>query len=604
MMKPFRVCSLFVVSSLAAFHFQSADAVAGPGELVIPAVDLARPEQRSETPASGKWWLNQHAQDWGARDGTILMTGMPSEAPVKNGLWQVIPASRFVPERVPALVVDPKLSGWYRIYVGLYCDGLDSWSPPLLLGKLSGEPFPEYLQAPRGSQGRVAEAYWKSADLTGKQISIVQPKAPMPHVQAGWLGGITHLRLVPMSAQEVEATRHERELPPPNQRLFAMLDSTDEIFWNGTAENEDDIRAIIYRHHASGFGRVYWRTYGTFLDNSLSVPEAVAQWTAADDEAWMKKQNAAAGWMQYIHLAERFDPLAVAAAYGREIGCDVQGMVRFDNYNRPPYAKFWHEHPECYAQMLASEKDPKTGNRIPTLPYKRVPYSRVLSLAYPEVRTYYVSFFKQIASTGVKGIMIDLLRHPPIAGYEPIVTEAFKKKYGKDMEPLDVYKDPQVQELFSGYLRDFLVELRRAIGNDIEISVRCTGPESFGLRGREWIESGLINTIVDGHWYSGNGPRPTMDATVAAVGTKGKAMAAAESSDVDPNDHWRTIKGHLSPAAIEALAAAYSGRGVASFGLYESTVQTWSPEARRAILTAGWNYQPKKAAINAPIRAQ
>ena len=38
--------------------------------------------------------------------------------------------------------------------------------------------------------------------------------------------------------------------------------------------------------------------------------------------------------------------------------------------------------------------------------------------------------------------MIDLLRHPPIAGYEPIVTEAFKKKYGKDMETLDVYSDP------------------------------------------------------------------------------------------------------------------------------------------------------------------
>jgi len=97
-------------------------------------------------------------------------------------------------------------------------------------------------------------------------------------------------------------------------------------------------------------------------------------------------------------------------------------MVRFTNFNRAPYANFWHEHPEFYAQMLASTQDPKTGVRTPIEPHKRQPYSRVMSFAYPEVRTFYVSFFKQLASTGTKGIMIDMLRHPPIAGYEPIVT--------------------------------------------------------------------------------------------------------------------------------------------------------------------------------------
>ena len=232
---------------------------------------------------------------------------------------------------------------------------------------------------------------------------------------------------------------------------------------------------------------------------------------------------------------------------------------------------------------------------LPIKPYKRVPYSRVMSFAYPEVRTFYVSFFKQLASTGTKGIMIDLLRHPPIAGYEPIVSEAFKKKYGKEMETLDVYNDPVVQEHLSEYFRLFLVEMRQAIGNEIEISVRCSGPNNFALRGKEWIEAGLINTIVDGHWYSGNGPRPTMDATVAAVGTRGKAMAAAEVSDVDPRHNWKVTKNALlSPDSIKALAKVYSGRGVASFGLYESTLHLWSPDARRAIREAGWNYEPNK----------
>ena len=48
----------------------------------------------------------------------------------------------------------------------------------------------------------------------------------------------------------------------------------------------------------------------------------------------------------------------------------------------------------------------------------------------------------------------------------------------------------------------------------------------------------------------------------------------------------------LSPKGIEGLAKAYSGRGVATFGLYESTLHTWSPDARRAIRAAGWSYKP------------
>ena len=54
--------------------------------------------------------------------------------------------------------------------------------------------------------------------------------------------------------------------------------------------------------------------------------------------------------------------------------------------------------------------------------------------------------------------------------------------------------------------------------------IRKIPPDS--VQGSSWdpdsimhypFEAGLINTIVDGHWYSGNGPRSTIDATVAAT---------------------------------------------------------------------------------------
>ncbi|WP_395749208.1 hypothetical protein [Prosthecobacter sp.] len=583
------------VACLAAAAFVT-HASAERSEIIIPATALAKPDQQADTPAPGKWWLNRNAQAWGARDGIILMAGPPSDEVPRSGLWEVTPMTRFVPYRVPDLVIDPNATGWYRIHIGLYRDDLDMMgSPPHLQGKLSDEPFPEYLQAPQGGKERTAETYWKAADLTGRKIHIIQPPAPRPHAGAGWMGGVTHLRLVPMTEQEVADAKQELELPPVNQRLFAMLDTTDEIFWNGTAETKEDIHAMIWRHQQAGFGRIFWRSFGTCLDNSPAVPAAAPRWTEKEEQAFTTKNHCKVGWMSYFDLARRFDPLKVAVEYGNEIGSEVHAMVRFTNFNRPPFANFWHDHPEYLAQVLVTEKDPKTGARVPVKPYKLTPYSRVLSFAYPEVRTFYVSFMKQIASTGTKGILIDLLRHPPIAGYEPIVSEAFKKKYGKDMESFDLYNDPLVQEHFSDYLRLFLVELRAAIGNDIEISVRCSGPDNFGLRGSEFIEAGLVNTIIDGHWYSGNAPRPTMDATVAAVGTRGRAMAAAEISiDVDPANQWKATKALLSPTSITALANAYSGRGVTSFGLYESTMHVWRPDARRAIRAAGWSYDPGK----------
>jgi hypothetical protein len=582
-------CKSIVVLASAAVH---------PEDIVIDAADLAPAESRADRPVPGKWWLNRDAKSWGAPTGNILMTGLPSDKPNKQGEWVVTATDRFVPYRVPALAIDPKATGWHRIYVGLYHQAVDPMVRPMLLGKLSGEPFGEYLQTPLAIQGHSAEVYWKAADLTGRRIEIAQPPAPMPHPGHGWLGGVSHLRLVPMTTAEVAAAKPEIELPPADRRLFGMLDYTDEVFWWGTVESEDDIRAMVYRHQQSGFGRIYWRSYGSHLDNSLAVPEAAPRWSDADEKRWTAAQNCRAGWMPYIDLTRRFDPLRVAVEYGDRIGCPVHAWVRFTNHNRAPYAQFWHDHPEFSAQMLVTQKDPKTGRAVPVTPYKRVPYRRVLSLAYPEVRAYYLRFFKQLASTGTRGILIDLLRHPPIAGYEPIVADAFRQKYGSDMETRDVYHDPLVQEHLSGYLRQFLVELRRELGPEIELSVRSSGPEKYALRGKDWIAEGLIQTLVDGNWYSGNGLRGTIDATVSAAGSnpRGRAFAIAETGDVDPQNGWARRPGNLSAEAITALARQYSGRGVARFGLYESTVFTWEPATRRAIRAAGWAFEPSRSA--------
>ena len=522
------------------------------------------------------------------KDGDLLLTGQVTGTKGSSGEWQVTPVDRFVPYRVPTLVLDPKVTGWYRIYVGLLHQAEEPNGK--LFARLSKEPYPEYLQTPEHTKAKTAEVYWKPADLTGQTISIDAPPAPTQHPGHVGYAGITHVRLVPMSKEEVVAAKKEIELPPRDRRLFGMLDYTDEAFWWGNVEKEDDVRAMVYRHRESGFGRIYWRTYGSCSDHTLDVPEAAPRWTDADEKRWCDRQKCKVGWLPYINLPKKFDNLKVAVEYGARNDIEVHAWVRFTNHNREPYANFWWDNRDKFAQMLATKKDPKTGKVEPIVPYKRSMYPRVLSLAYPEVRAYYVKFFKASADTGTRGILIDLLRHPPIAGYEPIVANAFKKKYGIAMETRELYRDPLVQEHLSSYFRLFLVDLRKAIGKDIEISVRSSGPDGFALRGKEWIDAGLIDTMIDGNWYSGNGPRPTIGATIQAAGKRGHAYAVIDPSDVDPKKGWNRRPGTLSPEALDAFSTFYSHKKLDGFGVYESTVFTYAPDLRRAIRSAGWQF--------------
>src|SRR5437868_4399832 len=146
-----------------------------------------------------------------------------------------------------------------------------------------------------------------------------------------------------------------------------MLDYTDEVQLWGNFENEDDIRAVVYRNKEAGFGRIYWRSYGTCSDHSLKFRDAAPRWSDEDDARYRTHFGVSTGWMPYIRACERFDPLQVAAEYGRKIGIEVHGWARMANHHRPPRSNFWHEHPEY--QLIQRD-----GQRLP----------RVLSFSYPE----------------------------------------------------------------------------------------------------------------------------------------------------------------------------------------------------------------------------
>ena len=146
--------------------------------VIIGAVEIASADLRAEEPVKNKWWLNRNAKDWGAPQDAILMTGKPKEDPIpKKTLeeWGVIPASYYVPYRVPELTIDPKVRGWHRIQVGLYHESKEVRAR--LWGKLTGEPYPEYLQTPDSTTTRAPRS-------TGRRRPDGQEDSPVATARA------------------------------------------------------------------------------------------------------------------------------------------------------------------------------------------------------------------------------------------------------------------------------------------------------------------------------------------------------------------------------------------------------------------------------------
>ena len=145
--------------------------------------------------------------------------------------------------------------------------------------------------------------------------------------------------------------------------------------------------------------------------------------------------------------------------------------------------------------------------------------------------------------------------------------------------------DPRIGEHHSGYINRFLREVRKALPG-IEISARIRNMNEFGLDAAAWVREGLVDTIIEGNWYTPNRPRDVEKGVLAVTrGTPVRAYVVAETE----TPGWTTPveqRRWFSAADILDYARVYREKGIGRFGLYESTIFLWYPDMRRAIWEA------------------
>lgn len=561
--------------------------------VVLTAAQIAPAAIVSETPSATKWLLHRGVKC--VPGEAMLLTGrgwdMFATGKFNDMAFRTDPNLYLVASKVPPLEVDPKLTGWYRIQVGMPAreDKTDGNYPPRLFGRLSHEPYSEYLRVSQNAgPGKFGLVDWRTADLTGKKLRFDPVPGPGRFPDRCWFGGISHLVFTPLTPAEIEAAKFDVALPPPDKRLFGIYDSTTEFNNWSKISGPDDVRASIYRHARAGFGRVYFRAWGSACDTSCAVPDAAPHWTEQDEKKFMEEFKCTGGWQYYIDLIRKHDFMKIAAEEGKARGLDVHAYIRLTNLNRAPYCEFWHKHPELRGSWPVLDK--QTGKLI-----RMTPNSNLLSFAYPEVRTFYVQMCKQIVDAGARGLLLDLLRHPPICNFEAPVTDRLKERHGLDVWSLiktkaDVRhflsRDPRGQAIQREFFEAFLKELRQAVGPTVEISVRSRNADGFALDGEKFVKAGLVDTILDSSYGAGVAlPRPEIEKTLAAVGNKGRAFAVTEPFNVDPTT-WTKKPGGLDAPGLLALAKLYHEKKVHGFGVYESASFIFDPDRCRAVRQA------------------
>ncbi len=438
------------------------------------------------------------------RDGAVYLTDLDRCRPasalstrLKRGTWKTLEYETddfggtmlvaMEESAAPDLTYALNRGGWHRIYVGIYRKPFEQ--PKQVEVKLSGDPAFTIVTGRRGEtdhrENWIDDIYWKSADLSGRDLLIRQTR--IPRTRHGWLA---YIKLVPLSAPQVESLQRDRA-QKATRRLFAH---SDAHFSNVSGSAEEVLKYLEPLRHTD-VSRVYWEAGGG--DRALylsSIAEDYGRAFNQPDPVFPRSvdRELAVTWRNYRQKG--VDPLRVAAELARDMGIELHASYRTAGFVYPaPHdhiaGSFYEKHPELACLD-------RQGRPMPRISY-----------AFPKTRSYVISLFREMAQYPIAGVGVLYNRRPPLVAYEEPLVRGFQARYGQDPRRLDEL-DRRWLTFRSQALTRFMRELRQAMdevtqhtkrAKRLAISAVVFRPEENLLHGMDlktWISEGLVDTII------------------------------------------------------------------------------------------------------------
>jgi hypothetical protein len=267
---------------------------------------------------------------------------------------------------------------------------------------------------------------------------------------------------------------------------------------------------------------------------------------------------------------EWVDPLAAFTQLAHENDLRIFAAMRMIGAAYPAtreplgWASFYWAHPEWTKR---DREGAPTGN---------------LSLAFPEVRQYWLSLLREVLDYGVDGVTVYFHRFHPFVLYEPPVVEAFQARYGEDPRRLP-RGDARWIRHCAGYPTQFLREVRSLVGQYPGRQVGVSfygGPSQYERDQADWhpikytcdVETWIREGLVD-YLFPTQYPWPSLVQEWSALG-QGKVHV------------WPMLMPHTQPGEEFArLAQVYYQAGADGVALWDAErraprVSEWAVQRR------------------------
>ena len=414
----------------------------------------------STTGGPGRW--RHQTGIWGARNGQLLSAGPEDNAPL--------------------LTFTPELRGRFAVLAGIYTRRLPeldndwlNWTARRRYGiylRASGDPHFRLVLASR-NEPAFEEVWCATLDLDGRSLEVAALDLNV------WLD---YLKLVPVESPAVAGAKRP---------LVGIVDFADDAEFSEPAGFEAG--SSVLRHAELGFDCLMWKAYAVRCEYNTQVGEqrrysyldAPADLIPASQPPEPGRRTFGVGG-----LLLQYDTLAQAVQTAKEAGVEIFGWVRVANESPSLGWEQFGGTPFHLANPHAVQRD-KAGTANPRL-----------SFCYPEVVEHKLAIIREIAGYGVDGIMIDVLRHPPMVAYDAPAVAAYRAQTGVDPAQADGDGGESWLRFRAAYFTRFLAAVRQALAqarpDGCKLYVRTVDQVWRNLQVGCDVESWLDADLVDG----------------------------------------------------------------------------------------------------------
>lgn len=372
----------------------------------------------------------------------------------------------------PDITYDPKLTGWYKIY--LLAPGNS-----VLLMKLTSDPAYLGVAAASKRMDTMEEFLWRCADMTGQSISINRLLLDGTDPKHSMLGG---LRLVPMTQEEVAQWKYE-ETRTDTKRIYATDDMHNRLFYMNHLTQADWLPSVLNYCHSD----VEWislEQIRNFVTRRL-VTDNIDEFSFPRPGDKLVQEN----FPKFNYQKVLEDCVKV----GHENGFKMSLSLRMGAWGMGfPFD-------QCYFDSDFSQNHPE----FKTVDRNGDPIC-AMSYAYPEVQDFMVSELVNMAETGCDAVTLIGHRGIPYVLFEKPVADRFYEMYGEYPYelPLD---EPRLHKLHCQIMTEFMRKARKALDdrfgkNKVEIHVRTSysvfDSDYISLDVESWAREGLISAVI------------------------------------------------------------------------------------------------------------